>query len=93
MSEDHHHDALLETARTELGRAHAAAVAMSAAEIRRGLQLALDALREAAALPGGLPSPEVAGQVERALAELDSGELADMERQLEQARAALNASG
>ena len=91
MSEDqHHHDALLETARTELGRAHQAAVAMSAADLRRGLQLALDALREAGSLPGGLPSPDVTGQVERALAELDSGQLADMERQLESARAALN---
>ena len=90
MSEDrHHHDALMETARSELERAHAAAVAMSAAEIRRGLQLALDALREAASLPGGLPAPDVAGHVERALSELDSGELADMERQLEQARGAL----
>lgn len=90
MAQDgHHHDALMETARAELQRAHAAAVSMNAAELRRGLELALDAVRQAAALPGALPSGAVDG-LQRALAELDGGKLAEMEQRLEQVRAELS---
>lgn len=90
MSDDHHHDALMETARSELERAHAAAVAMTAGEMRRGLELALGALREAAALPAAQTTKQgVVQLLEQALAELDDGHLADMEAHLERARAEL----
>ena len=51
-AEDHHQDALIETARLELDRAHRAALGMQAGEVRRGLELALAALQAAEAVEG-----------------------------------------
>ncbi len=45
--EAHHRDALIETARSELERAHRAALAVEAGELRRGMTLAVAALRQA----------------------------------------------
>ncbi len=39
-TEEHHAEALIETARLELDRAHRAALGMEAGEVRRGLELA-----------------------------------------------------
>ena len=94
MPADHHHfDALIATARLELDRAHRAALAVEAGEIRRGLELAITALREAAAMPAGpevTPTPETAGQIgatlQTALADLDRGPLSELGTLLEQAR-------
>ena len=77
--EDHHEDALIETARLELDRAHRAALAMEAGEVRRGLELALAALRTADSDGNG----RYHGFVERigtALADLDGGALIEMEQ-------------
>ena len=89
MSDDQHHrDALLETARSELERAHAAAVSMDAAELRRGLELAAVAIREMERAPGE-PMAGLSGRIDQALGELDRGELATMERHVEQVRTEL----
>ncbi len=92
-SENHHFDALIATARLELDRAHRAALAVEAGEIRRGLELAITALRDAAAAPAGpgvAPSPETAGRLratlQTALADLDRGSLSELGTLLEQAR-------
>ena len=75
-----------EQARSALERAHQAAIAMDGGELRRALEEARDALA------GG----EVAGQarslVVKALEELDGGPLDEMERFIEQARAALSSA-
>lgn len=96
MSEDeHHHHALIETARSELERAHAGALAMVAGDMRRALRSAQAVLREADAVPGAVPTHEaMPGAMEAiaaALTKLDAGELAEMEHDIETARALLNA--
>ncbi len=87
-SEAHHEDALVETAQLELDRAHRGAVAMDAGEMRRGLQLALTALQEAAADAAG-PLGALASKVEQALAALDGGSLTEMESLIESVRTSL----
>ena len=83
MSQDEHHqEALIETARLELDRAHRGVISMEAGEVRRGLQLALAALRGLAGEPYGV----LAGRVESALADLDAGSLADMDNLIEAVR-------
>lgn len=88
--EAHHQDALIETARSELDRAHRAALAMQAGEVRRGLELALIAVRSAAETESGRFAPLVA-QLEVALADLDAGSLAAMEHTIEAVRKAIEA--
>jgi hypothetical protein len=92
-----HHDALIETARLELDRAHRAVLAVDAGEIRRGMALALAALREAAsdgldtaAAPGRDVLTGVSATLERAQADLDAGSLAELANLLEAARKELN---
>ena len=89
----HHREALIETARLELDRAHLAAAAMAGGEVRRGLTLALAALRELASTEAGGDASFMgaAGKLAEALADLDNGQLADMERLIESARSELNA--
>ncbi len=91
---------LLETARLELTRAHRAALALDAAEIRQGVQIALDALREAARLAEAEPAASawpgemlrrLAGLLERALADLQGGALAELGALIEAARKELEA--
>ena len=93
--ETHHQASLIETAQLELERAHRAALALDAGEIRRGVQLALDALREAALPADGeaeasVPPPAtlhaMAATLERALADLQDGRLAELGALLEAAR-------
>ncbi len=87
--EAHHQDALLQTARLELDRAHRGARAMEAGEIRRGLELALAALRELMAdRPPEMPE-DAADKVQAALADLDAGSLAEMDKLIEDVRAAI----
>jgi hypothetical protein len=88
--DDHHQDALLETARLELGRAHRAAIALEAGEVRRGLELALAAFRSAGEVDGARYAP-LASQIEAALADLDAGSLAEMERIVEAVRKEIEA--
>ncbi len=88
--EDHHQDALIETARLELDRAHRAALAMEAGEVRRGLDLALAALQGASA-DGGEMYATLAGQISTALADLDSGSLAEMAHIIEAVRKEIEA--
>ena len=85
--EAHHRGALVETAQAELDRAHRAAMTLEAGEVRRGLSLALTALRDASALQP--PDPvlgELAATVQKALADLDSGALAEMAALIEDVR-------
>lgn len=93
-----HHDALIETARLELDRAHRAMLAVDAGEIRRGVALAVAALTEASS--DGLqsdasPGPDVVREVMATLAQvqtdLDNGSLAELGKLLEAARKQLNA--
>jgi hypothetical protein len=87
--EAHHQDALLQTVRLELDRAHRGARAMEAGEIRRGLELALTALRELMAdRPPQIPA-DALDKVQTALADLDAGLLADMDKLIEEMRAAI----
>ncbi len=88
--EDHHQDALIETARLELDRAHRAAVAMEAGEVRRGLDLALAALRGASA-DGAQRYATLAGQISTALVDLDTGSLAEMAHIIEAVRKEIEA--
>ena len=89
-TESHHQGALIETARLELDRAHRAALTMEAGEVRRGLELALAALREAAS--AGTPDYEaLAGRLATALSDLDSGSLAEMTHIIETARKEIGA--
>ena len=88
--EDHHQDALIETARLELDRAHRAAVAMEAGEVRRGLDLALAAL-QSASTDGAERYGTLAGQISTALADLDSGSLAEMAHIIEAVRKEIEA--
>ena len=98
--ETHRQASLIETARLELERAHRAALALDAGEIRRGVQLALDALSEAAVPRGGeaeasVPAPEtlqrLAGTLGRVLTDLQDGRLAELGALLEAARKELAA--
>jgi hypothetical protein len=83
----------MDTAGLELDRAHQAALAMQAAEMRRGLELALDALREAAAMPqdagqsvGEEPLGQWIAELQLALGHLDGGSLSEMETLIEDVR-------
>ena len=91
--EAHHGRALLETAQLELDRAHRAAVTANAGEIRRGLDLALAALREAESAGLGAEMDQTIGMVRDNLTaarlNLDSGSLVAMEQLLETARTSL----
>ncbi len=95
MSEEHHHQgALIETARVELDRAHRGVLAMDAGEVRRGLQLALAALREASGLQSGPASQdarldETVDKLAKALADLDGGSLIEMDTLIESVRTEL----
>lgn len=93
--ETHHQASLIETAQLELERAHRAALALDAGEIRRGVQLALTAVREAAVPVEGeaeasVPPPAMlhalAETLERALVDLQEGRLAELGTLLEAAR-------
>ncbi len=91
-AEAHHREALIETAREELTRAHRAAAATEAGEMRRGLTLGLAALREAAAVEPPLADLSgLADDVATALADLDNGKLAEMEQLVESVRTRLDA--
>jgi hypothetical protein len=101
MTLDTHHQAsLIETAKLELDRAHRAARALDAGELRRGLQLARDSLRQGTVPVDGTPEPDVppAGEMtrliailDRALADLDTGHLAEVGKLIEDARKELEA--
>jgi hypothetical protein len=93
--ESHHQATLIEAAKTELERAHRAVRALDGSEIRRGLQIALDSLREALIpAPGGVepavPPPDhlqhLVTTLEHALADLQAGKLAEMGNLIETAR-------
>ena len=83
-SEEHHREAALETARSELDRAHRGVLAMDASEVRRGLELALAALSETT---DGFA--ESAGKLSRALVDLDAGALTEMDALIEDVRRSL----
>ena len=88
--EIHHQASLIEAAQLELERAHRAALALDAGEIRRGVQLALDAVREAAEAGVTAPPAEtlqrLSGMLDRALVDLQEGRLAELGALLEAAR-------
>ncbi len=93
-----HHDALIETARLELDRAHRAVLAVEAGEIRRGVALALAALTEASSdglTSDASPSPDVVREVMATLGQaqtdLDNGSLAELGNLIEMARKQINA--
>ena len=90
-NEEHHRFTLIETARTELDRAHRGALAMEAGEVRRGLQLALAAMQEAAATdaPADPALAASTAKLSAALSELDGGSLARMDTLIEELRVAL----
>ena len=100
MAEAQHREALVETARTELDRAHRGALSMEAAEMRRGLELAILALREGAtlAIPDSTRVDEQRGRalghlaeaLEEALGDLDGGALMEMESLIEGVRKELD---
>lgn len=89
-ADKHHFDAFIATAKLELERAHRGALSAEAGEIRRGLELALTALREAAGEETSRPDPvtltELQATLATALTELDSGQLSGMEARIEAAR-------
>lgn len=91
---------LIENAKLELDRAHRAALTLDAGELRRGLQIARDALREGAAPVPEASEPSVPSTdklarlitfLDRALADLDAGKLAEMGNLIETARKELDA--
>ena len=100
-----HYNALIATARGELDNAHRAAISAEAGDLRRGLQMSLNAMAEAATMPeadeepvaGEVPaaSPEllasVRAMVEKAMADLEEGSLAGMASRIEDARKELGA--
>ena len=73
-----------EQARSALERAHRAAIDMDGGELRRALEDARDALTDGGA------AGRVKPLIMKALEELDGGPLDEMERHVEQARAALS---
>ena len=91
--EAHHARALLEDAQLALDRAHRAALAANAGEIRRGLDLADTALQGAGSAGLGTDADQVIGTVratlEAARTDLDSGALVEMEKLIETARGSL----
>lgn len=92
-TETEHGRALLETAQLELDRVHRAAIAADAGELRRGLDLALAALREAGSAGLGADAEgtisAVRAKLETALADLDGGALVEMELLIEDSRTRL----
>ena len=87
--EAHHHDALLQTARLELDRAHRGARTMEGGEVRRGLELALAALGDMGGdLPPGVPGDTV-HKLRAALADFERGALAEMDKLIEEVRTAI----
>ena len=98
--ETHHQASLIETAKLELDRAHRAALALDAGELRRGLELARTALREGAQPVADTPEPSVPPTdqmarllaiLDRALVDLDAGNLSEMGNLIESARSELGA--
>ena len=98
--ESHHQATLIETAKLALDRAHRAARALDSGELRRGLELARDSLREGAVPLPETPEPAVPSTdqmsrlitvLDRALADLDAGKLAEMGNLIEAARKELEA--
>ena len=91
--EAHHGRAALEEAQLALDRVHRAALAANAGEIRRGLDLAIAALREAASAGLGDAADQAIGTVqaklETARTDLDRGALVEMEKLIETARSSL----
>jgi len=91
--EAHRGRAALEEAQLALDRVHRAALAANAGEIRRGLDLAIAALREAAAAGLGDVADQAIGSVqanlEVARTDLDGGALVEMEKLIETARSSL----
>ncbi len=91
--EAHHARALLEEAQLALDRVHRAALAASAGEIRRGLDLAVTALREAGSAGLGPDADQAIGAaqatLEKARTDLDGGALVEMEKLIEAARSSL----
>ena len=87
--EAHHHEALLQTARLELDRAHRGALAMDGGELRRGLELALAALDGMEGdVPPGVPGDTIE-KLRTALTDLEHGSLAEMDHLVEEVRAAI----
>lgn len=98
--ETHHQATLIETAKLELDRAHRAALALDAGELRRGLQIARDSLRQSAVSAPGEPEPSVPpvdaqsrmiSTLDRALQDLDDGKLSEMANLIEAVRKQLEA--
>lgn len=95
MSGEYDRDLAIETTTTALDRAHRGVLAMDAAEVRRGLQLALAALSDVhgAESGGGDSAPQpIAASIQKltnALADLDQGALAEMETLIEEVRTSL----
>lgn len=91
--EAHHARALLEEAQLALDRVHRAALAANAGELRRGLELAITALREAGAAGLGPDADQAIGAAQAALEtariDLDGGALVEMEKLIEAARSDL----
>ncbi len=91
--EAHHARALLEDAQLALDGVHRAAIAANAGEIRRGLALAITALREAGSAGLGADADQAIGSVratlEAARTDLDGGALVEMEKLIETARSSL----
>lgn len=91
--EAHHGRAALEEAQLALDRVHRAALAANAGELRRGLDLAITALREAESAGLGAPADQVIGTVqaklEAARTDLNGGALVEMEKLVETARSSL----
>ena len=91
--EAHHARALLEDAQLALDGVHRAAIAANAGEIRRGLALAITALREAGSAGLGADADQAIGSVratlEAAQTDLDGGALVEMEKLIETARSSL----
>jgi hypothetical protein len=91
--ETHHARALLEEAQLTLDRVHRAALAANAGELRRGLDLAVSALREAGSAGLGAEADQAIGTVqatlEAARTDLDGGALVEMEKLIETARNSL----
>lgn len=91
--EAHHGRALLEEAQLALDRVHRAALAANAGELRRGLELAITALREAGSAGLGPEADQAIGAaqatLESARTDLDGGALVEMEKLVEAARSDL----
>ena len=98
--ETRHQAMLIETAKLELGRAHRAALALDAGELRRGLQIARESLREGAvpiadAATPAAPSTETLSRLiatlDRALTDLNEGRLSELGNLIEEVRKELEA--